>query len=518
MWLLLVVLAGLLPVAFLGPAAFADPRAPVSVVPAPEDQGPAFPAGIRAVADLPRRYAEQEYFVSGAVDVYRYGSPPLPGELFLRDDVETAYTTRIVVRRPVSPWRFNGTLVVEWLNSTAGFDSAPAWDMSAEYFARSGIVWVGVTVSPVSIGFLTDGCNLLSQLSQPPCGARYAALSMPEPGQAYEMVSQIVTLLRSARPENPLPWRLRRRLRRVFHVGQSQQASDVTTYANEFHFELNDGYFMQAMVISGKPPSSGSPSFGPIDLRGYPRTDLPVPVVRAQTETDLVLFAAWAGRARQVDSDTPSFRYYELAGVAHNVVHEVEVFSIDGEPVQLGDLCAQPVNSGADGPVFGSYLYNAIWRNMERQVRFGIQPPHGEPIQKEDGQIARDAFGNALGGVRLPALEVPLASYAPQNDPKPACAAPGAPPPPDCLPPGVPPIIGLACWLSGAVEPFDRETLDELYPSKLGYLLRVFFEAFELRRERFLLREDAREIVLRALQVDVGKTYPPRHGWRHARW
>ncbi|NIV73259.1 MAG: hypothetical protein GWN37_00030, partial [Gammaproteobacteria bacterium] len=152
------------------------------MVPAPEDQGPAFPAGIRTIADLPRPYAEEEYFVSGAVDVYTYGSPPVPGRLFLHE-VDQPYTTRIVVRRPVFSWRFNGTVVVEWMNSTAGFDSAPAWDMSAEYFARSGIVWVGVSVSPVAIEFLTDGCHFLSQ---PPCGTRYAALSMPEPGQAYE--------------------------------------------------------------------------------------------------------------------------------------------------------------------------------------------------------------------------------------------------------------------------------------------------------------------------------------------
>jgi len=49
------------------------------------------------------------------VDVYAYGSPPQPGQLFLHD-VEVPYTTRIVVRRPVFPWRFNGTVVVEWLN------------------------------------------------------------------------------------------------------------------------------------------------------------------------------------------------------------------------------------------------------------------------------------------------------------------------------------------------------------------------------------------------------------------
>jgi len=53
-------------------------------------------------------------------------------------------------------------------------------------------------------------------------------------------------------------------------------------------------------------------------------------------------------------------------------------------------------------------------------------------------------------------------------------------------------------------------SLDELYPSKLGYVLRVLFETFELRRERFLLRENAREILWRALQADVGTTPPPR--------
>jgi hypothetical protein len=360
---------------------------------------------------------------------------------------------------------------------------------------------VGVTVSPVAIEFLREGCELSVA---PSCGDRYASLSMPEPGQAYEMVSQIVSLLRSDAPHNPLPPRFRRRIDRLFHVGQSQQASDVTTYAWEFHFELNDGYFMQAQAVGGKPLSSDSPSFPLRDPRALPPTNLPVPVVRAQTETDLAFLPIRV--ARQVGADTDTFRYYEMAGVAHNTVSNAEVSRTDaGEPILLGDLCIRPMNTGADGPVFGRYLYAAMWRNLERQVRHVVQPPHGEPILFDaDGQIVRDAFGNAVGGVRLPAIQVPLASYGPINAPKPACGAAGAPDPPGCLPPEVPPVIALACLLSGSVTPFADETLDALYPSRLHYLLPVLFASLDLRQQGFLLRPDQRELLQRAREAGVG--------------
>jgi hypothetical protein len=475
------------------PAA-ADPRAPVLVAPAPEDQGPAFQTGIRTLADLPRRYVEQEFFVSGHVDVFRYGTPPQLGQLLLRDDVATAYTTRILIRRPSDPRNFHGTLVLEWLNSTAGFDSAPAWDMSARFFALDGIAWVGVSVSPTAVNFLRNGCIFLFT---PPCGTRYQVLSLPEAGEEYEMVSQIVTLLRSDRPENPLPPGFQ--VERVFHVGQSQQASDVTTYAREFHFEGNDGYFVQALVAPGRSLSTGSPVFPTGDPRGLPPTDLPVPLVRAQTETELTLFGLIPLGLRQVGQDTPTFRYYEMPAVAHNTVHEVVLLEVGGQPVRLGDLCALPPNSGADGPVFGSYLYDAMWRNLELQARTGALPPHGEPVVVENGAIARDGFGNARGGVRLPELDVPVASYGPINQGKPACGAPGAPAPPDCLPAGIPPIIGLACLLSGSVEPFDADTLAGLYRARADYALRFLRASEQLRAQGFLLRSDEITLVRHAV-------------------
>lgn len=503
MRLLLLFVAACLSFLPLPRPAAADPRAPVSVVPAPEDQGPAFFTSTRLIDSLPRRYVEQEYFVSGVVDVYRYGDPPVPGELILRDDVETAYTTRIVVRRPRRARHFNGTVVVEWFNSTAGFDSSPAWDVSADFFARRGMAYVGITVHPVAIAFLRNGCPLSLSL---PCDTRYAALSMPEPGQSYEMVSQIVNLLRGDAPENPLPRRYR--VQRLYQVGQSQQAADVTTYANEFHSDLVDGYFLQAGLGFGKPLSSGSPNFPAGDLRGMAPRDLPVPVIRAQTESDMGLLGLIANGTRQPGMDTPTFRYYEIAGMAHNVVHELEVVPagvLGPDPVVLGDLCRNQPNTGADGPVFGRYVYDAIWRNLERQVRHGRQLPHAEPFQIESGDIVRDEFGNAVGGIRLPAISVPLARYSPSNLPKPACSSPTAPPFPGCIPPEVPGIIGLACLLSGSVFPFPPEQVAELYPRRWSYLYQVYRAVWQLREDGFLLPHDAREILARAREVDFGQ-------------
>jgi hypothetical protein len=65
----------------------------------------------------------------------------------------------MILRRPASHGPFNGTVVIEWWNSTADFDTAPVWDASAEYFARNGIVYVGVTNSNQSMDYLVGGCR-----------------------------------------------------------------------------------------------------------------------------------------------------------------------------------------------------------------------------------------------------------------------------------------------------------------------------------------------------------------------
>ena len=74
-----------------------------------------------------------------------------------------------------------------------------------------------------------------------------------------------------------------------------------------------------------------------------------------------------------------------------------------------------------------------------------------------DGAVARDRFGNARGGIRLPELDLPVATYSPNNEVD-VDDIPGI------LQPAIP-LLNLFCVLSGSVFPFDEATLASLYPS-----------------------------------------------------
>ena len=90
-----------------------------------------------------------------------------------------------------------------------------------------------------------------SQGAPPTCGTRYAELSIPENGLAYEMMSQIATLLKTGGSNSPLPSGFQ--VRHLIHVGESQQAGSLVTYASAFHLDgVNDGYFIQAVFGDGQ--------------------------------------------------------------------------------------------------------------------------------------------------------------------------------------------------------------------------------------------------------------------------
>jgi hypothetical protein len=450
-------------------SASAAPTDPVSVELPPAGQGDAFVPGVRLVEDLSQDYVEEEYFVSGGADLFNYGNnPPLGPTDIVPIQTGVPYKTRIIVRRPANHGHFKGTVVIEWWNSTANFDTAPVWDPSAEYFARNGVIYVGVTNSNQALSFLTGGCSLLGVLP-PTCGTRYSTLSLPDDGLAYDMVSQIANLLRSNSPENPLPSEFD--VERVYHAGQSQQGGSMVTYASGFHFPGNDGYFVQqaagARSINAGPEcgEAGSPPFPDCTprLQGSDRlvrTDLPVPVVHAVTEVDIEILFGTFGR----QADTPTFRYYEIAGGGHVTVHK------DVELIPAGVLGPDPI------------FLEDLW----------IDPPPGVVMDVVGGVVQRDGFGNGLGGVRLPALEVPVATYTSGNvaDPN--------------LNPLLMAIGNLACFLSGSVTPLDQTTLDTLYPNHGSYVSQVVAAANQLHADGLLLSQDRAKIVTAAATSPVG--------------
>ena len=69
-----------------------------------------------------------------------YATPPLTTATVLSDG--HAYKTRIVVRRPRLRARFNGTVILEWQNVSAGFDIDAGWAGGQdEFFMREGYAW-----------------------------------------------------------------------------------------------------------------------------------------------------------------------------------------------------------------------------------------------------------------------------------------------------------------------------------------------------------------------------------------
>ncbi len=445
-------------------AAASDAQSPTTdLIPATAGSRPFFAASI----DLPAHgYVEDEYFVTGNGDVYEYDAD-------LDLEVQTAglpYKTRILIRRPVAPEDFNGVVFFELLNPTAGFDIDFEWHFTRELLVDHGYIWIGLTMKDTAIGWL--------QSWDP---ARYASLSMPDRGLAYAMFAQIGTLVRDPEnPENPLA---DYDVHTLIGTGYSQSADYLTTFSNEFHDStldgggqpIFDGYLHGGGNGAARRINSADTEFY-LDDRRFNTVD--APLIRVQSETEVVVFTFSSTETRQPDSDV--FRIYEVAGGSHadleNLQRTGEVIARDvGGPVL--PPCTNPPS-----PLWMGPSHRAALVHLRRWIEDGEEPPPSRLIELDGaGDALRDEFGNAVGGIQLPDIAAPLGSFAPNN------SGPGP------------------CILAGSFLAFDQATLDELYPTHARYVLRVFRSAKRNWRHGYLLLSDAVDYVIEALESSVGR-------------
>jgi hypothetical protein len=108
------------------------------------------PLGASAIDLAGHGYAEREFFASGKANRYRNA---VPGALADAEIIDSGhpYTTRVLVRRPLNPESFNGTLVVEWANVSAGQDIDFGWAESHKYLLREGYAYAVVSVQAVGV-------------------------------------------------------------------------------------------------------------------------------------------------------------------------------------------------------------------------------------------------------------------------------------------------------------------------------------------------------------------------------
>jgi hypothetical protein len=287
-----------------------------NVLPAPTVTGPITGPGSPFVASTsfalaPLGYVEEEFFLSGTATGYTSAAPLGSDGLWAVTPGGTAaYQTRILVRRPSDSGRFNGTVLVEWLNVSGGLDAAPDWIFAHTHIMREGFVWVGVSAQRVGIeGGGGLGLNLALKVLNP---ARYGVLVHPGDTFSYDMYSQVAQALRASegvRPLGPLT------AERVIAIGESQSAFRLTTYVNAIHplAGVYDGFLVHSRGGGGAPLSQTPEPSVQAPTPTFVREDIDVPVLTFQTETDLLGLGSLAARQR----DGRMIRLWEVAGTAH---------------------------------------------------------------------------------------------------------------------------------------------------------------------------------------------------------
>jgi hypothetical protein len=395
--------------------------------------------------------------------------------------------TRLLVRRPADAQRHDGTVVLEWLNVSAGADAAPEWMLSHRQLGRAGTAWVGVSAQRAGIegaGSSAPGVGL--RQADP---GRYRQLVHPGDAWSYDMFTQAAQVVRAGGGLGPL------RAQRLIAAGVSQSAACLVTYLNAIapHTRAFDAYLVHSRG-GGAVPLAGLPSTpdGRLDLASIRdgavrlRTDLDVPVLVLETETDLIALGFAA--ARQPDTDR--LRLWEVAGTAHadTYLRAGPQHRDDTTIAELARLCAPtttpfgpalptevPINAG----VQHHYVAQAALAHLDRWVRDGVAPPRAPRLELVDGGLALDELGIAIGGIRSGFVDVPAAVLS-----------------------GLGQTVTAFAVLSGTTRALDADTLRRLYPGGRDEYAKRFADATARAVDAgFVLAGDAAEMTALAVQM-----------------
>ena len=398
-------------------------------------------------------YSEEEYFVAGTAKTYTATPTTAP------------YKTRVLVYRPTDPSRFNGTTIVEWDNVTAQNAEEPMWTWLHPMVFREGYAYVFVSAQAAAIC-----CGPRSHKVWDP--VRYGSLTHPGDDYSFDIYSQVVQAVRSPVGIDPTGGL---KTKRVLAVGNSQSANRLHTYVDTVQPDAGvvDGFLLDA---------GGS--------KTYAREPL-VPVIQLLSED---------GLSPDSPNVSANYRLWEVPGASHNdadtgahdatssrtathapkqpyaAEEEIHRNSHYGEEGLSAHATCSPVLVRGGNEYPRRYAVRAAVHHLDIWARTGTTAPKPPRAQFDMlGLPRRDQHGNALGGLRLPPLDVPVASYP-----------------------------ATICGLFGATVAFDPLTLAQLYATHDDYVAKMQVATDRTVAAGFLLARDADELMTLARASSIG--------------
>jgi Alpha/beta hydrolase domain len=422
-------------------------------------------------------YDEAEYFAAGTATSYdKDGEWSVDGRWSVKPAKTADFKVRMLVRRPIDAARFNGIVIVEWLNVTAMAEGAADYSQMSEEIEREGYAWVGVGAQASGVNAPRSGLKAWD-------ATRYESLVHPGDAYSYDIFSQITQSIVHPKGIDPLRGL---RIRHVLATGRSQSAFRLVTYINAVHRQtaLFQGFLVHSRGASaaGLTAEQLSPDPAPIPSGAHIRADLDVPVLDVQTEGDMVTLRA------HLTHQPPSARYrrWEIAGAAH--AESARWIAEVPPPLDMGAGCKDPINSAPHHAVVKAALHA-----LTRWVRDGVAPEQSPAIELADragaDPVVRDTFGNAKGGIRLPEIEAPTATLdGRRNDV--AAPAPGA---------------QNFCFLFGHTVPLEPSALASLYPTHDAFVKKFTAAVDALERDGYWLKPEADQARKAAVDSRVGR-------------
>ena len=434
-------------------------------------------------------YIEEEFFVSGRAKVYDW-----PEAVAVPTAYSGPYTTRILVRKPVNINEFSGNVIIELSNWARGYEVPIAgWGEYYDSILARGDAWVQITIRPGVAARLKKFNSVryapLSFASPLPIGMRIQdptnqAYPYPpsskdtEDGLNWDIISQVGALLKNNGALNPLAGYA---VKYLYATGAT--GGDLATYVAAIHpvatldgnKPIYDGYLIK-MTGSPAPINQYTMRMDATDPRCQLHAN--VPIIRVLTEADIFGFGEhpdWGYKQRRADSDSPTdrFRLYEVVGPTVGAKYPRLSGPNQADVEATGEKWEGAIEvSSYEFPL--RYILNGAFVNLDRWIRQGLTPPRANRMEiinfgLPSADFVYDQHHNIKGGVRTPYVDVPIATY-----PK-----------------------------MGAVVPFEKEVLAQLYRDHDDYVNKVAASVNHLLKDGWVTGVDAKKIKAEVAQVRV---------------